>query len=580
MASKLLVAAIDFGTTFSGWACSFSHEYEKEPTKVYVKQWTKGYLSQKAPTSVLIKPDGKTFEAFGYEAEDKYAELAEKEDHEKWYFFRRFKMHLHDVTSLNRNFEIKDETGKSVRAMTVFAMSISYLKEDLLRECNTRILDEISADDILWVLTVPAIWNESAKQFMREAAVEAGIQSNNLKIALEPECASIFCRLLKVEKTTDEEGLSLWKEGTIYMVLDAGGGTVDITVHKVLEGGKLQELHKASGGAWGGTQVDDAFKQFIIGIVGSRVYLNFFKRNMDDYLDFFREFEIKKRDVEPHSNSRFILRCPYSLKEMFENDSGEDLQDAVGHTKYANEIHFTKDKLKIEAVLMKQFFQKTMVSIIDFVRDLLATPMVMGITNILMVGGFAESKMLQDAIRNNFPDIKLIVPHEAGLSVLKGAVLYGHNPTAVTTRKARYTYGFETEDDFVEGYHDESKKRIEHQRHGPVILCSQMFRKNVQVGQDISADEEVCNGPFIPSDYEDLFFDLNIYASTNKSPKYVTDADCFKIGTMRVYPDDPSIPREERRYKIFMTYGGTEIKVRVVESNTGKTTNATIDFLA
>ena len=29
-----IVAAIDFGTTFSGYAFSFKHDYEKDPTQV------------------------------------------------------------------------------------------------------------------------------------------------------------------------------------------------------------------------------------------------------------------------------------------------------------------------------------------------------------------------------------------------------------------------------------------------------------------------------------------------------------------------------------------------------------------
>jgi len=33
---------------------------------------------------------------------------------------------------------------------------------------------EIKNDDIDWVLTVPAIWNDSSKQFMREAAEMVG----------------------------------------------------------------------------------------------------------------------------------------------------------------------------------------------------------------------------------------------------------------------------------------------------------------------------------------------------------------------------------------------------------------------
>ena len=36
---KLLVAAIDFGTTFSGWAFLFKHEYNKDPSMVTCKTW-------------------------------------------------------------------------------------------------------------------------------------------------------------------------------------------------------------------------------------------------------------------------------------------------------------------------------------------------------------------------------------------------------------------------------------------------------------------------------------------------------------------------------------------------------------
>ena len=46
-----------------------------------------------------------------------------------------------------------------------------------------------------------------------------------------------------------------------YMVVDCGGGTVDITVHEMCdEGGKLKELFKATGGPFGSITVDDAFK--------------------------------------------------------------------------------------------------------------------------------------------------------------------------------------------------------------------------------------------------------------------------------------------------------------------------------
>ena len=52
-------------------------------------------MSLKAPTTVLIRPDGKTLEAFGYEAEDKYSKLASDDKHKHYYYFKLFKMMLY-----------------------------------------------------------------------------------------------------------------------------------------------------------------------------------------------------------------------------------------------------------------------------------------------------------------------------------------------------------------------------------------------------------------------------------------------------------------------------------------------------
>lgn len=55
----------------------------------------------------------------------------------------------------------------------VFAYAIKYFKDHLLhhsKKTGLRIEDEIC-----WVLTVPAIWDNGAKYFMRKAATEVSI---------------------------------------------------------------------------------------------------------------------------------------------------------------------------------------------------------------------------------------------------------------------------------------------------------------------------------------------------------------------------------------------------------------------
>ena len=71
--------------------------------------------------------------------------------------------------TLKRRFLLEDIKGKKLPAIEVFSACIRYLKEHLENNCRLAIPD-LRPDDIRWVLTVPAIWNDASKQFMREAA--------------------------------------------------------------------------------------------------------------------------------------------------------------------------------------------------------------------------------------------------------------------------------------------------------------------------------------------------------------------------------------------------------------------------
>ena len=89
-----VVVAIDFGTSFSGFAFSFNHRDGSE--NIYMNRaWgsAQGYSTLKTPTCILLSPQ-KKFIKFGFEAAEKYAELEEAKDR-TFYFFDRFKMMLH-----------------------------------------------------------------------------------------------------------------------------------------------------------------------------------------------------------------------------------------------------------------------------------------------------------------------------------------------------------------------------------------------------------------------------------------------------------------------------------------------------
>ena len=58
-------------------------------------------------------------------------------------------------------------------AIDVFGLVIGYLRNHLLQRLYNRDnQNSLQENMIQWVLTVPAIWSDKAKQFMRRAAAK------------------------------------------------------------------------------------------------------------------------------------------------------------------------------------------------------------------------------------------------------------------------------------------------------------------------------------------------------------------------------------------------------------------------
>ena len=94
--SHLVVAALEFGMTTSGYAFSFEYSFRRDPLKISFHNWhTVTSLSVKTLTCLLLNKK-KQYVAFGYDAENRYAELVDDEKQDDYYFFDRFTMSLHN----------------------------------------------------------------------------------------------------------------------------------------------------------------------------------------------------------------------------------------------------------------------------------------------------------------------------------------------------------------------------------------------------------------------------------------------------------------------------------------------------
>ncbi|KAK3099348.1 hypothetical protein FSP39_003120 [Pinctada imbricata] len=575
--NRLFVAAIDFGTTYSGYAFSSKDDFEKEPMKINSNVWNAGarnLLSTKSPTALLLNPD-ETFNSFGYEAETTYSEIVEDDDnYREYYYFHRFKMMLHNNKVLRRDSKILDETDKPLEAMKVFSMSIKFLKDHLFKSIKDKV-PEIQSDDIHYVLTVPAIWDDNAKQFMREAAMKAGIKREHLSIALEPEAASIHCQNLPVEKQTVGEVsfLKVVKSGTKYMIVDLGGGTADITVHQRSGDGRLKEIRPASGGPWGGKSVDDTFLQFLYDLVGKDVIKTLKEENMDDYLELMREFETKKRSVTVAKQGKISMTFPVTISDLVKKSPRGSMEAAISASKFKGHVNWKTQKLQISTDLFRSFFRKTIDGVICHIQDVLSDRNTQDVENILMVGGFSECELVQNAVHEHFGEKRIIVPDEAGLSVLKGAVLFGHIPRAIAMRVSRCTYGIQSWPEFDPTKHPQSKKVVIN----GVPRCKDVFFKYITVGEQVRPGYEQTQIFQALKPDEDTL-ECTVYASNEEDPKFVTDQTCRRLGTLTV-PLPRMRAEEPLEIEETMVFGDTELHVVAKDLTHNRVFEAFFNFL-
>lgn len=87
-----------------------------------------------------------------------------------------------------------------------------------------------------------------------------------MSLALEPESAAVYCQY-EAKRFKEGADKKFIPKSDHYIVLDIGGGTVDIATHSLAAGGII-ELAPSAGNDWGGTRVNKEFEKFLAEFVG------------------------------------------------------------------------------------------------------------------------------------------------------------------------------------------------------------------------------------------------------------------------------------------------------------------------
>uniref|UniRef100_A0AAV2KPC4 Heat shock 70 kDa protein 12B n=1 Tax=Knipowitschia caucasica TaxID=637954 RepID=A0AAV2KPC4_KNICA len=397
-------------------------------------------------------------------------------------------------------------------------------------------------------------------------------------------------RYTQVSVHATHRSVSTPHTGDRYVVADCGGGTVDLTVHQIEQPqNTLKELYKASGGPHGAVGVDLAFESMLCEIFGEDFIQSFKAKRPAAWVDLSIAFEARKRTAAPGRANALNISLPFSFIDFYKRHRGHSVEAALRRSSMNIVKWSSQGMLRLTQEAMHELFQPTIQNIVRHIEELLRRPEVQGVHFLFLVGGFAESPMLQKAIQRSVGRCcRVIIPHDVGLTILKGAVLFGLDPSVIRVRRCPLTYGVGVLNRFVEGRHPRDKLLLKDGRQ----WCTDILDRFVCVDQSVALGE-VVRRSYTPARVGQKKIIINIYCSCCDDAVYVTDPGVSKCGTItlelpansalpcpRTAGLPPATPPQRREIRATMQFGDTEIKVTAVDVLTNLSVRASVDFLS
>ncbi|KAH7306178.1 hypothetical protein KP509_22G000600 [Ceratopteris richardii] len=439
---------------------------------------------------------------------------------------------------------------------------------DYLRKLTELIMDTMKAGirgdfslrDVQWCLTVPAIWEEEAKQLMRTYAEMAGMITGNLcpnnckaspyplKIILEPEAASVYCQ--------NEAGQNLkTAPGDRILVADLGGGTLDIVVHQILEVNdkgiaKVKEAIPSYGEIGGGTFVDDRFFDHLKRRIPC--FEEYRSKVPSIGLDFYNWWKKVMPDFDGDGyEATFNLVGNELAKDWKEYDMH---RGSVRHSNEYSRLHFS-------AVDFRAIFEPDVEKVISLIEK--------GIKDVkilMVVGGFSASPYLRKRIRQTFGGrvAEIITPMDPGRAICRGAVELHRRSGYIQARVSRRTYGICCTRDYKVGDPHELLERDDDQK----LKCRRVFTVFVRKGTEVVVGKKEKRSYF-PVYHGQRAIQFDLYSSPRENPCYTTEEDAKKEGSFVIDISKGKSKDKKREIEVTMLFGDSIINVTAARKNFG-----------
>ncbi|KAI0808583.1 hypothetical protein GGR55DRAFT_198555 [Xylaria sp. FL0064] len=439
-----LVVGIDFGTTFSGVSWLICKTGSPPGPPDIISQWStsadnrRGNSdSQKVPTKVHYNENGELswgFRAPGSINTVEWFKLLLLND-EDLQTHLRGSPHLHDAQSMMLRLR------KSAVQLTGDYLKVLW-NHALGQIINAKGQTLIDGMPINVILTVPAVWTDYARGRMREAASLAGILKDRgipgigqttLSFVSEPEAAAI-ATVPELENRGD------LRVGDSFVVLDAGGGTVDIISYKVnnVEPLSVSECVEGEGALCGGTFLDKEFESLLKSAVGE---VSWNKMNGSD--------------IRRMMNNEW----EHGIKESFDGEPDYYTVELPSRAQCAP-LQFSSDELRpVFDKVVNQVTELAQRQINAIKKKASRLPKL-----VILVGGFGRSLYMLKHLKTKLHTQITILQAQGDkpwTAICRGATLSRANELSSTrgqpilqSRIARSNYGWTYQSTFQYGVHD------------------------------------------------------------------------------------------------------------------------------
>ena len=366
------------------------------------------------------------------------------------------------------------------------------------------------------------------------------------------------------------------------MIVDCGGGTVDVCVHQVIKSESndflLREEYVATGGKWGGIFVNELFINFLKTIFTENFINHIQVTCPTEWFELCTDFEYLKRQVKPDKKKEGILRIGYDIRKEHEKMyNNMTFSERISESQ-CKDITFKNDRLKIKHELVNSFIESQTDKIVTHLPDLFRSEG-LAVNAIYKVGWFSNAPILSRAI-DRFCSSKHITsfhPQTAAVAISFGAVIYGFNPKVITQRVSSFTYGIghmsEVEPhEFVPDQHLYfNKDGIKHHKN--------LFTKAMRIHEKITESNSKFVTEYTPVEKDSEELHIAFFKSTKSEVEHVTDAGCEQFGEFTVPLGDPS-KGYDRKIQVTLDFSGTEIFATGKDMQTCKMVHISLDFLS